>query len=192
MSRKAATRKRPGRKPTRRGRATSRSRGAGKTRRRRIGGALLRWGATAAIWGILVAGATVAYYAYDLPDIERLDQKVRRPLVTVLAADGARVASYGDRYGTPTVVADLPPYLIQAVLATEDRRFYEHFGLDLRGLARAALVDIRAGRIRQGGSTLTQQLAKNLFLTPERSIGDRKSTRLNSSHIPLSRMPSSA
>lgn len=171
MSRKVAKKKRPGRKPTRRGRAVSRAGGAGKTRRRHIGGALLRWGVTAAIWGVLVVGATVAYYAYDLPNINQLDQKVRRPLVTVLAADGSRVASYGDRYGTPTVVADLPPYLIQAVLATEDRRFYEHFGLDLRGLARAALVDIRAGRIIQGGSTLTQQLAKNLFLTPARSIG---------------------
>ena len=67
-------------------------------------------------------------------------------------------------------VAELPAHLPQAVLATEDRRFYRHFGMDVIGFARALVANIHAGRVVQGGSTITQQLAKNLWLTPERSI----------------------
>ena len=70
----------------------------------------------------------------------------------------------------PISIRDLPPHLPQAVLATEDRRFYEHFGMDIIGFARAALANLKAGRVVQGGSTITQQLAKNLWLTPERTF----------------------
>jgi penicillin-binding protein 1A len=88
----------------------------------------------------------------------------------VVAADGAALATFGGLYGEPVRVAGLPPYLPQAVLAVEDRRFYGHFGIDPLGLARAAIANVRAGHIVQGGSTITQQLAKNLFLTPERTL----------------------
>ena len=72
--------------------------------------------------------------------------------------------------GNKITTKDIPPYLIQAVLATEDRRFYHHPGLDPLGLARAIFVNVRKGRVAQGGSTITQQLAKNLFLSQERTL----------------------
>ena len=72
--------------------------------------------------------------------------------------------------GDSVRLVDLPPYLPAAVLATEDRRFYSHCGVDLRGVARALYVNAKEGDMVQGGSTITQQVAKNLFLTPERSL----------------------
>ena len=112
----------------------------------------------------------LAWYALTLPPTDQLEGAWRRPSVTVLAADGARLASYGDLYGTAYAVKDLPAYLPRAVMAIEDRRFYHHFGVDPIGLVRAAWANHRAGRVVQGGSTLTQQVAKNLFLTSERSF----------------------
>ena len=94
----------------------------------------------------------------------------RRPSVQFVSVEGETFAAYGDIYGQPLELKDISPYIPQAVIATEDRRFYSHFGVDLWGLARAALTNLRAGRVVQGGSTITQQLAKNLFLTPERSL----------------------
>ena len=85
--------------------------------------------------GVAVA-AVLTYYAYDLPDIGQVAQAERRPTVTVLAADGSRIERYGDIYGTTINAADLPPHLIHAVMATEDRRFFSHFGIDPIGLMR--------------------------------------------------------
>src|SRR5262249_20974268 len=79
-------------------------------------------------------------------------------------------ATYGDLSGGPVQLFDLPPYVVRGVMAIEDRRFFRHWGVDPFGLARAAGANIMSGRIRQGGSTLTQQLAKVAFLTPERSL----------------------
>ena len=123
-----------------------------------------------AIWTGFFALLFLAWCAYDLPGPERLNELKRQPSVTLLAADGSLIASYGDLYGDSVRLADLPPYLPAAVIATEDRRFYSHFGVDLIGLARAALRQRQRGGVVQGGSTITQQLAKNLFLTPERSL----------------------
>src|SRR5690606_24695749 len=80
------------------------------------------------------------------------------------------LAAFGDLYGEAVSVEGLPPYLPQAVLAVEDRRFYEHAGVDPWGILRAMVSNVMAGELRQGGSTITQQLAKNFFLTPERTI----------------------
>ena len=121
------------------------------------------------VWGFVAMLAVAAWFAYDLPDIETATALERRPSVTLLDASGRFLSSYGDIYGMPVRIAELPPYLPQAVVAIEDRRFYDHIGLDLLGLGRAAAVNLASGGIRQGGSTITQQLAKNLFLTPERS-----------------------
>ncbi|MEW5726771.1 MAG: PBP1A family penicillin-binding protein, partial [Pseudomonadota bacterium] len=139
-------------------------------RRRSWLGRLLVWGVTLAIWaGVGVAGV-VAYYAIDLPDIDRMTATTRRPSVQFVSVEGETFAAYGDIYGQPLELREISPHIAQAVIATEDRRFYSHFGVDLWGLARAALTNLRAGRVVQGGSTITQQLAKNLFLTPERSV----------------------
>jgi penicillin-binding protein 1A len=112
----------------------------------------------------------VGWLAYDLPDVSRLNEIRRQPSVTLLASDGSVLATYGDLYGQTVRLADLPPYLPEAVLATEDRRFYSHFGLDPLGLLRAAYINLRDWRLTQGGSTITQQLAKNVFLTPARTV----------------------
>jgi penicillin-binding protein 1B len=83
------------------------------------------------------------------------------------------LTSAGDRPGEdfrPLRLADVPPTMINAVLAAEDHRFFEHGGVDLRGLARAAWTNLRAGRVRQGGSTITQQLIKNRLLSPQRTV----------------------
>ncbi|MEO1015273.1 MAG: PBP1A family penicillin-binding protein [Pseudomonadota bacterium] len=93
----------------------------------------------------------------------------RLPSVVMLDRNGEEIAARGARYGEAIAVNDLPEHFIQAFLATEDRRFFEHHGVDLRGVARAAVTNVRAGTIAEGGSTITQQLAKNLFLSPEQS-----------------------
>ena len=145
-------------------RAAQAKRAAGLLRR------IVTWSLVAAIWsGVAVAGM-LAWYAYDLPELGEIEKMTRRPNVTLLAADGTRLASFGDRFGATYSLRELPPHLPQAVIAVEDRRFYDHGGIDYRGLARAFYVNIRDGRISQGGSTLTQQLAKNLFLTSDRTL----------------------
>jgi penicillin-binding protein 1A len=137
---------------------------------RRLGMSLLKWTSVLAIWGFFVGLCFVAWLAYDLPDLSRLTAATRRPSITLVTGDGQILASYGDLYGKPVNLDELPPYLPDALLATEDRRFYSHFGVDPQGLLRAILADIRAGRLVQGGSTITQQLAKNIFLTPDRTV----------------------
>src|SRR5262252_3782728 len=122
------------------------------------------------LWMAIVGGLVLGYFALTLPDTGELTRAERRPSVTVLAADGSLLTTYGDLFGQPLTLKEMSPYLPKAVIATEDRRFYSHFGVDPIGLARALFADIAAGHFVQGGSTITQQLAKNLFLTPERSL----------------------
>jgi len=131
---------------------------------------LLVWSAVAVIWAVVAAAGVLGWYAYDLPRIGSVAELSRQPSVTLLAADGRVLASFGDVYGESVALADLPDYLPDAVLAIEDRRFYEHPGFDPLSLLRAVIANLRAGRIVQGGSTLTQQLAKNLFLHPDRTL----------------------
>ncbi|MDX2103096.1 MAG: PBP1A family penicillin-binding protein [Alphaproteobacteria bacterium] len=138
---------------------------------RRLIWRVLGWLIAAMIWAGLTAIAVLVWVWLTLPPIEDLlagDQ--RRPGITVLAADGTQLGAFGDLYGDPLHVRDLPPFVGAAVIAIEDRRFRHHVGVDPIGLARAVLVNLRAGRLVQGGSTLTQQVAKNIFLTPERSL----------------------
>src|SRR5262249_9510187 len=129
---------------------------------RRLAGVAIAGG----VWGIVAGAGIVAFYASDLPDLLSMTAGTRRPSVAPLSADGETIAAYGDVYGEPVTLKELPKYLPEAVIATEDRHFYSHFGLDPVGLVRAMVVNLRAGRVVQGGSTITQQLAKNLFLTP--------------------------
>jgi len=125
---------------------------------------------TAIIWlGIFFAGAT-AYFAYGLPNVDEVAAMTRRPGITVVAVGGEQLGSFGSHYGDVVAVKNLPPHVPAAVLAVEDRRFYEHGAVDVRGVLRAIYANLKARRIVQGGSTITQQVAKNLFLTPERKI----------------------
>ena len=123
------------------------------------------------IWLAVAGAGLLLWFAWDLPDPETIiAQTTRKPIVTVRAADGSELARHGDDYGEAVTVADLPAYLPRAFLATEDRRFYDHVGIDPIGLGRALVTNVMAGGVRQGGSTISQQLAKNLFLSPERTI----------------------
>ncbi len=128
------------------------------------------WVAVLAIWALMGVGGIAFYFAMDLPDTSTLWTVNHRPSITLIDRRGETIATHGLSYGLPVTIEDLPPYVPQAVLAIEDRRFYHHIGIDAIGLARAAVANWQAGRIVQGGSTITQQLAKNLFLTPERNI----------------------
>jgi penicillin-binding protein 1A len=122
------------------------------------------------LWTAIIGGAFVGYFALTLPDTRELTRAERRPSVTILAADGSLLTTFGDLFGQPLSLKEMSPYLPKAVIATEDRRFYSHFGVDPIGLARALFANIAARHVVQGGSTITQQLAKNLFLGPERSL----------------------
>ena len=139
-------------------------------RRSRLAGAF-RVGILLALWSAILGAGVLGYFALTLPGTGELTKSQRRPSITILAADGSLLATYGDLFGQPLTLQEMSRYLPEAVIATEDRRFYSHFGIDPIGMARAALADLAAGHVVEGGSTITQQLAKNLFLTPERSLG---------------------
>jgi len=124
----------------------------------------------ALLWAVIVGSVVLGYFALTLPDTGDLTRAERRPSITILASDGSLLTSYGDLFGQPLTLKEMSSYLPKAVVATEDRRFYSHFGVDPIGLVRAVFANVAAGHIVQGGSTITQQLAKNLFLTPERSL----------------------
>ena len=137
---------------------------------RRPRGRWWKWGLLVALWAMILGGGVITYFALTLPSTNDIAVAERRPSVTLLAADGSLVATFGDLFGEPLRLDEMPRYLPQAVIATEDRRFYSHFGIDPWGMLRAGFADLRAGHVVQGGSTITQQLAKNLFLTSERTF----------------------
>ncbi len=131
---------------------------------------IFRFGILMGIWGFIALFAVLAWYGSELPRLIDTAAMTRKPSITILAEDGTIVARYGDITGAIINASQLPPHVLQAVMAVEDRRFYSHFGIDPIGLARAIFTNLRAGHMVQGGSTITQQLAKNLFLTPERTL----------------------
>jgi len=124
----------------------------------------------AGLWVGIVLGLVLAWYATELPQITEDAEFERKTSIIVKDRRGAVLTRYGEVIGNSVTVEDVPPHLVQAVMAIEDRRFYHHFGIDVLGIARAMVVNIQRGRFVQGGSTITQQLAKNLFLTQERTL----------------------
>lgn len=141
---------------------------------RRITGYLFRkgayWGTVFTLWGGIIFVGLSFFVLLDLPNPASLDLPERSPSVTIKSASGEIMARRGTFRGDDVQLDRLPSYLPEAVIATEDRRFYLHFGVDPIGLVRAAITNFKSGRIVQGGSTISQQLAKNLFLSPERTI----------------------
>ncbi len=121
--------------------------------------------ATLFIWLGCLGAIGVLWFSYDLPDVTSLQASVRKPGVTIQAQDGTIIGTYGDLYEDMVKINELPPYVPQAFMAIEDRRFFSHFGVDIIGLVRAAYTNYKANRVVQGGSTLTQQLAKNFLFT---------------------------
>jgi len=118
----------------------------------------------------IVLGFYIAYCFITLPDIEQAVTRTRQPYTTIIAEDGSEIQTFGNVYSEVIYPEELPSYVKNAVIATEDRRFYSHFGFDIIAFTRAMLVNLRARRYVQGGSTITQQVAKNLFLTPQKNI----------------------
>ena len=112
----------------------------------------------------------VFYCALGLPDINTAFQKTRRPSTTIIAENGNEIATFGNSFTRVVYLSDLPSYVPLAITSVEDRRFYEHFGVDIISLTRAVFVNLFKKRYAQGASTITQQVAKNLFLTPQKSI----------------------
>jgi len=112
----------------------------------------------------------IIIYGHDLPDIDKLYDDNLQQSITILDYKGNTIATYGDYFTEFVQFKDLPQNLIDAVTSTEDRRFFEHWGLDPRGLVRAMASNVAHGKVQQGGSTITQQLAKIVFLKPERKL----------------------
>ncbi len=145
-------------------------RGPRKPRGRGLLRAVAYWMTVACLWFAIGIGGLLFYYAMSLPDTSGLWDVTHAPSLSILAADGETLSHRGDLLGGMVTTADMPAYVSQAVVATEDQRYYWHFGVDPIGLARAAWQNYRAGYIVQGGSTITQQLAKNVFLKPDRTF----------------------
>ncbi len=141
-----------------------------RKRRRSFLGMLVYWSFVLGVWAFVALGGLFAYYASQLPPIDELAVPKRPPDIQILGLDGSVLADRGDTGGAAVRLGDLPPYLPKALIAIEDRRFYYHFGVDPIGIARAVISNVAGSGGMQGGSTLTQQLAKNLFLTQERTI----------------------
>ncbi len=110
------------------------------------------------------------YCFLTLPDMEEAVNRTRQPSTSIIAENGNDVQTFGTIYSEVVRSEELPQYVIDAIVSTEDRRFYSHFGFDIISFTRAMLANLFAGRYVQGGSTITQQVAKNLFLTSQKSI----------------------
>ncbi len=127
-------------------------------------------GSRTALAGAAVLGLAVTFYFSTLPPVEDLLDGRERGSVVMQDRDGEVFAWRGDQFGGQIRVGEVSPHLKNAVIATEDKRFYSHFGVDPRGFARAMMVNFQRGKLVQGGSTITQQVAKNVFLTSARTI----------------------
>ncbi|WP_404400779.1 transglycosylase domain-containing protein [Pelagibacterium halotolerans] len=147
-----------------------------KTKKRRggIGGFLV--GAvyfcfTMAILGAIVVGGIIFYYGRELGAPNTWEVPQRPPNIQVLASNGQLLSNRGQTGGEAVSYHEIPYYVPLAIIANEDRRFYSHFGVDPIGLASVAIESLRAGELTRGASTITQQVAKNLFLTPDQTLG---------------------
>jgi penicillin-binding protein 1A len=159
-----------GREPVAGRKRGSRARKEKPARRRGLFGRMIYWGFVLGVWGVIGLGALIGWFALQMPSAASWSIPDRAPNIKILAADGALIANRGLTGGEALSLGEMSPFIPKAVIAIEDRRFMSHFGVDPIGLARAMLANVMAGRLVQGGSTLTQQLAKNLFLEPSRTL----------------------
>ncbi len=133
-------------------------------------GRLVYWSLVLLLWVAIASVGGVAWIGAHLPPIHSLEIPKRPPSIQIVGIDGRVLTTRGDGGGAAMSLKELPPYLPKAFIAIEDRRFYAHHGVDPFGIARAALANVMHQGVSQGGSTITQQLAKNLFLTQERTL----------------------
>jgi penicillin-binding protein 1A len=128
------------------------------------------WAAVLGLWLVIAGIGTVTWIGAHLPPIQSLEIPKRPPSVQIVGTDGKLLATRGEMGGAAIPLKELPPHVARALIAIEDRRFYAHHGIDVVGVARALVANSLHRGVAQGGSTLTQQLAKNLFLTQERTF----------------------
>jgi penicillin-binding protein 1A len=133
-------------------------------------GRVAYWGAVVGLWLVIATIGGAIWVGAHLPPIQSLEIPKRPPSIKIVDLQGHLLATRGDMGGAAVPLKDLPRYVPQAFVAIEDRRFYSHHGVDPIGIARALVANILHRGVSQGGSTLTQQLAKNLFLTQERTL----------------------
>jgi penicillin-binding protein 1A len=153
----------------RRDRKSARKSRSGRRPRRSLLGRMVYWSFTLGVWAFIGLLGFFAYHAMKLPPIDQLAVPKRPPNIAILASDGTLIANRGETGGSTVTIRELPRYLPQAFVSIEDRRFYSHYGIDPVGIARAVVRNVTGGKLSEGGSTLTQQLAKNIFLTQERT-----------------------
>src|SRR3990167_2008811 len=117
---------------------------------------------------LIVFGALYAYMETNLPDVSVLNDVHMQVPLRIYSADGKLIAEYGAKRRSPVRIDQVPKPLLQAIIATEDARFYSHPGVDFIGLVRAAVAVISSGHKVQGASTITMQVARNFFLNPKK------------------------
>jgi penicillin-binding protein 1A len=118
---------------------------------------------------VIIFGALYAYMQICLPDVSVLNDVTLQVPLRVYSADGKLIAEYGSKRRAPVSINQVPKQLIQAIIATEDARFYSHPGVDLIGIVRAAIAVISSGHKVQGASTITMQVARNFYLSPKKT-----------------------
>ena len=132
--------------------------------------AFFYWSAVLGVWGLIFLVAFLAVFARGLPDTSRLYEIQRQPSISYLDRNGALISMRGSAQAPPVDLATLPPYVPAAFISIEDRRFYHHPGFDPVGIVRVVIANVSQGRIVGGASTITQQLARNLFLSPDQNM----------------------
>src|SRR5690606_13755837 len=140
----------------------------------RVIGKLFYWLLILGVWGSIAVAGIVVYFAVQLPASDTWAVPDRPANIRVVASNGQLLSNRGKTGGEAVALRDLPHYVPAAVLAIEDKRFYQHFGVDPIGVLGAIRINLSEGRgplTGHGGSTVTQQLAKNLFLTPDQTLG---------------------
>lgn len=133
-------------------------------------GNMVYWSLVLGLWAVIAVIGVIIWVGAHLPPIQSLAVPKRPPTIQIAGIDGSILATRGEMAGTNISLKELPPHLPKAFLAIEDRRFYSHMGIDPMGIVRAATANVMHRGVSQGGSTLTQQLAKNIFLTQERTM----------------------
>jgi penicillin-binding protein 1A len=142
----------------------------GKLGKRALVGRVAYWSLVVGLWIGIAGVGFVAWVGAHLPPIQSLEIPKRPPSIQIVDLQGRALARRGDLAGAPVPLKEMPAYVPKAFIAIEDRRFYEHYGVDPFGIGRAFVANVLHRTVAQGGSTITQQLAKNLFLTQERTI----------------------
>jgi len=128
------------------------------------------WGLALTLAVVLAVGAAVMVAASSLPGYQALKSQQQGQMIVVRARDGSELVSLGPSYGKWIPIAQIPSTMKDAMISVEDRRYYDHFGVDPVGILRSLFVRVESGKWRQGGSTITQQLARNVFLNNNRTF----------------------